>query len=98
MNIGTESRADALKRLREQHQVGFKATQLLLKDLQAVRKEMRQAMKSGPKTVPELAEVVGLPASQVLWHIAAMKKYGLIVETGLDENYYRYALAEESKK
>lgn len=98
MNTGTESRAAALKRLREQHQVGFKATQVLLKELQAVRKEMRQAMKSGPKTVPELAAVVSLPASQVLWHIAAMKKYGLVVETGLDENYYRYALAEESKK
>jgi predicted transcriptional regulator len=98
MNTGTESRADALKRLREQHQIGFKATQVLLKELQAVRKEMRQAMKSGPKTVPELAEIIKLPASQVLWHIAAMKKYGLIVETGLDGNYYRYTLAEETKK
>lgn len=98
MNTVTESRADALKRLREQHQAGFKATQALLKELSAIRKEIRQAMQEGPKTVPELAEAVHLPASQVLWHMAAMKKYGLVVETGLDENYYRYALAEEVKK
>ena len=32
-----------------------------------------------------------MPSNEVLWHIAAMKKYGLVVETGLDENYYRYA-------
>ena len=39
-----------------------------------------------------------MPSNEVLWHIAAMKKYGLVVETGLDENYYRYALAEEKSK
>ena len=98
MNIAKESRADTLKHLREQHQAGFKATQALLKELSAIRKEIRQAMQERPKTVPELAEAIHLPASQVLWQMAAMKKYGLVVETGLDGNYYRYALAEEAKK
>ena len=90
--------AETLKRLRTEHQSSYVATQKLLKELQTVRKEIRQALQSGPRTVPEIAAAVGLPASQVLWQIAAMKKYGLVVETGLDENYYRYALAREAAK
>ncbi len=90
--------AETLKRLRTEHQSSYIATQKLLKELQTVRKEIRQALQGGPRTVPEIAAAVGLPASQVLWQIAAMKKYGLVVETGLDENYYRYALAREAVK
>jgi predicted transcriptional regulator len=90
--------AETLKRLRTEHQSSYAATQKLLKDLQIIRKEIRQTLQSGPKTVTEIAIAIGLPASQVLWQIAAMKKYGLVVETGLDENYYRYALAREAGK
>jgi len=98
MTVETISRAEALKRLRQEHETGFKATQALLKELQAVRKEIRQALQASPKTVPELAAAVNLPASQVLWQIAAMKKYGLVEEIELDGNYYRYAWVEEAKK
>ena len=56
MSIASEGRGELLKRLREQHQVGFKATQVLLKELQAIHKELRQAMQSGPSTIPELAQ------------------------------------------
>jgi predicted transcriptional regulator len=98
MTVETTGRAEALKRLRQEHEAGFKATQALLKELQAVRKELRQALQAGPRTVPELAEAVQLPADQVLWQIAAMKKYGLVMETELDGCYYRYALVEEATK
>jgi predicted transcriptional regulator len=98
MTVETMSRADALKRLRQEHQAGFKATQALLKELSAIRKEIRQALQDGPKTIPELAAAINLPTSQVLWQMAAMKKYGLVAETDLDGNYYRYAWVEEAKK
>jgi predicted transcriptional regulator len=90
-------RADLLKRLREQHAASVEATQALLKDLQAVRKSIRQAMQAGPKTVPELATDIQLPTQEVLWHVIAMKKYGLVTEAGLDDGYYRYRLPEEAK-
>ena len=92
------SRAETLKRLREQHQTSVSATQALLKELQGIRKELRQAMQTEPRTVPELAAATGLPANEVLWHVIAMKKYNLVTETGLDDGYYRYSLAEEAKK
>ena len=93
-----KKRSEMLKQLRQQHDTGVKATQALLKEMNATRKLLRQSMTTGPKTVPEIAAESGLPAHEVLWHVIAMKKYGIVSETGLDGYYYRYALAEEGKK
>lgn len=90
-------RTEMLKQLREQHAEGVKATQALLKETNNVRKLLRQAMKTEPRTVPEMAAETGLPANEVLWHVIAMKKYGQVAETGLDGYYYRYTLAEGGK-
>jgi len=59
---------------------------------------LRQALQASPRTVPELAAATGLPAPAVLWHVVALKKYGLVTETGLSDGYYQYRLAEEAKK
>jgi predicted Rossmann fold nucleotide-binding protein DprA/Smf involved in DNA uptake len=92
-----KKRTEMLKQLREQHDEGVKATQALLKEMNSVRKLLRQAMKTEPRTVPEMAAETGLPANEVLWHVIAMKKYGQVAETGLDGYYYRYTLAEGGK-
>jgi hypothetical protein len=55
-------------------------------------------MQDKPLTVPELAAATGLPAHEALWHITAMKKYNLVTEVELDDGYYRYRLAEETKQ
>jgi predicted transcriptional regulator len=87
-----------LKRLRTEHEEAVERAQALLKEQKAVRRQICQAMTDGPKTVPEVAEGSGLPANEVLWHITAMKKYDLVVETGMDGEYYQYQLAEESRQ
>lgn len=92
------ARTQRLKQLREAHQAGVAAAQALLKEQQAIRKQLRQAMQDGPRTVPEIAAAAGLSAPEVLWHVIAMKKYGLVTEAGLDDGYYRYQLAEEAKE
>jgi predicted transcriptional regulator len=92
-----KKRTAMLKRLREEHQDTVERTQALLKEQNAIRKQIRQAMAGGPKTVPEVAEATGMPGDQVLWHLTAMKKYDLVVETGMGGEYYQYQLAEESK-
>jgi len=92
------ARTERLKQLREQHQVGVAAAQALLKEQQAIRKSLRQAMQAEPRTVPELAAATGLPAHEALWHVIAMKKYGLVKETGLDDGYYRYQLIEAPRQ
>jgi predicted transcriptional regulator len=85
-----KKRAILLKRLREEHKETVARTQALLKEQKAIRREICKHMRETPKVVPELAEMVGLPADQVLWHVTAMKKYGLVVETGMCGEYYLY--------
>jgi hypothetical protein len=87
-----------LAELRKQHRDGVKVAQAMLKEQQGIRKSLKRALTAGPHSVPELATETGLPAHEVLWHIAAMKKYAQVVEAGLDEDYeyYLYGLAKET--
>jgi predicted transcriptional regulator len=91
-----KKRTAMLKRLREEREDTVERTQALLKEQNAIRKQIRQAMRDGPKTVPEVAEASGLPANAVLWHITAMKKYDLVIEVGQCGEYYQYVMAEEA--
>jgi hypothetical protein len=93
-----KKRTALLKRLREEHKETVARTQALLKEQKAIRRQICQAIRDTPKTVPEVAEATGLPTDQALWHITAMKKYDLAVETGMCGEYYLYQLAEEKKK
>ncbi len=91
-----KKRGQMLKRLREEHKETVQRTQALLKEQNALRKQINQAVKDAPKTIPQIAESTGLPTNEVLWHITAMKKYDLIVEADMDGEYYLYQ-QEEAK-
>jgi predicted transcriptional regulator len=101
--MNTESKEKARQRtqmlvgLRKQHGESVKQAQELLKVQQAARKTLSRAMQAGPRSAPQLAAASGLAAREVLWHLAAMKKYGLIEEAGMDdaEEYYLYRLSKE---
>ncbi len=93
-----QARTQMLKRLRETHQDTVSRTQELLKAQKAVRRQLCQPMRDGPKTVPELAEATGIPAPEVLWHLTAMKKYDLVEEAGMCGEYYLYQRREETKQ
>ena len=84
-----------LKELREKHADSIEITRERLKEQKAVRRQICQFLRDGPKTVPEVAEASGLPAHYVLWHITAMKKYDLVAEAGQCGEYYLYQMAEE---
>lgn len=90
-----KARTELLKGLREQYRDSVAATQALLKEQQAARKQVRLALTDGPKTVPQIAQVCDFPTDRVLWHVIAMKKYDEVVETGMDGEYYQYQLASE---
>jgi predicted transcriptional regulator len=94
-----KKRTEMLAALRDQRRDRVKQAQALLKELQTVRKALQRAMQSGPQTVPQLAGATSIPAHQVLWHVTAMKKYGLVEEAGLDEDeaYYLYRLSKEAR-
>jgi predicted Rossmann fold nucleotide-binding protein DprA/Smf involved in DNA uptake len=94
----SRQRTRMLAELREQHRESVKAAQAMLKEQQTARKSISRAIQGGPKSVPQIAEITGMPPHEVLWYVAAMKKYGQIVEDGLDDDYeyYLYRLAKEA--
>jgi predicted transcriptional regulator len=89
-----KKRTETLKRLREEHEQTVERMQVLLREQNSIRKQIRQAMADGPKTVPELTAATQLPGEVVMWHITAMKKYNLIAEIGMSESFYQYQLME----
>jgi predicted transcriptional regulator len=93
----TQSRGEMLKRLREQHAESVSRTQALLKEQKRVQQEICKAIRETPKTVPQIAEEIGMPPNEVLWYVASFRKYGLVVETGMCSDYPLYQKVEEKR-
>ncbi|MGD8402941.1 MAG: hypothetical protein PVJ21_04735 [Anaerolineales bacterium] len=89
------SRGELLKGLRAEHAETVKRTQTLLKEQKRIQREICQFIREKPKTVPEIAEAVDMPADEVLWYIASFKKYGIVIEDGMCADYPLYRRAEE---
>jgi predicted transcriptional regulator len=78
-----------------QHAKTVARTQTLLKEQRRVQKEICQFIRESPKSVPEIAEAIEMPANEVLWYIASFKKYGIVIEDGMCADYPLYRRAEE---
>ena len=96
----TESdRKEALKNLRASRRETIAAVASRVKaqkkDLELLRRLLGEAEG---RTVPELAESSGLPSAEVLWYVAALKKYGEIQEGKKDGGFYRYLLVKSAKE
>jgi hypothetical protein len=81
-----------LKKLRDERGAAVDDVTRRNKERQAARKKVRAALAAGPTTVPAIAAASGLSSQDVLWHVAGMRKYGDLVETGTDGDYPTYAL------
>jgi predicted transcriptional regulator len=57
-------------------------------------KAIREALKNGPQTIPEIAGRANLPGDKVVWYVMAMKRYGQVAEVGQAGDCYRYELKE----
>jgi predicted ArsR family transcriptional regulator len=92
-----KKRTELLVALRNRYPEGTRQAQAMLKEQQSTRKTLFQALQAGPQTIPQLSTASGIPAQEVLWHIAALKKYGQVEESGMDEDevYYFYRLVKE---
>ncbi len=92
-----KQRSQFLKQLREEHRETAERVQARLKEQKVIRRKIAEALGDQAKTVPEIAAASGLPAEQVLWHLIALKKYNLVIETGQSGEYYLYQLVKEVK-
>lgn len=96
--MSEKEQAQILKQLREEHKETIDRARALLKQQQIARREIKEALDSGPKTVPEIADHSSLASHEVMWHLMAMKKFGLVEELEMDGQYYRYQLVQEQAK
>ena len=92
-----KKRTEMLKRLRDEHSETVSRTQALLKEQKEIQKMICQSIRDKSKTVPEIAGEIGLPTEQTLWYLTAFKKYDIVVEDGMCEDYVLYKRAEENK-
>ena len=82
-----------LKRLRAERGDHVKSVIAANAPVRAERKKIVAAMADASMSVPQLATATELPTDRVLWHVAAMRKYGKAVETTeRDGDYFMYAL------
>ena len=88
---------DALRMFRERMGGLTDAKKAYLKSDRDTRKALREALKSGPKTVPELSRQLDLPSEKAMWYVMALKRYGEVVEAGRAGDYLRYALKEAER-
>ncbi len=87
---------EAMKKLREERKEKIAAASAKMKEQKKIIKAIKDALKDGGKTVPQVAEQVGMSSSEVFWYIAALKKYGDIIEGDKDGAYFQYKLADSA--
>ena len=89
---------ETLKRLRNERSEHVKAANAASGVVRAERKKIVADLANGPMRVRQLAAATQLPTDRVLWHVAAMRKYGHVTEMPeKDGDYYTYSLTAEAK-
>lgn len=83
---------ETLKRLRAERAELVRAATEVSKRQRVVRAAIVAELRKGPATVPALASACGRPSREVMWHIAAMRKYGELVEAAQEGSYFTYRL------
>jgi hypothetical protein len=93
-SVETESRKEALKKLKASRKDQIAAAAARMKEQRQAVKAIKEHLAGVELTVPEIAAATGLPASEVLWYVASLKKYGEILEGPKAGGYYRYKLGQ----
>lgn len=65
------------------------------KEQRKIVKAIKEVLKSGPKTIPQIAVETGLKSEDVVWYLFSLRKYGEIQEVEEVDGYYTYKLVEE---
>jgi predicted Rossmann fold nucleotide-binding protein DprA/Smf involved in DNA uptake len=68
----------------------------VIREEQIMRGRISRLLEDGPLTIPEIAEGLGAPTSEVTFWVMGMRKYGWVREEKevTDEGYYRYQAIE----
>jgi hypothetical protein len=68
----------------------------VMRDEMFMKDRVLDALRNGPLTIPELAEILGFPDYEVMHWVMAGRKYGHIAEADTtSDDHYRYTIAAE---
>jgi hypothetical protein len=72
----------------------------VIRDEHVMRPRILAAVADGPCTVPQIAEVIGQPESEVVYWVMGMRKYGHLMEVKPDDDeeddgFFRYRAIEQ---
>ena len=64
----------------------------IMRDELVMRDRVLSCLKEKPATIPEISEILGYPAVDIVFWIMAMWRYGIVEEVGKpnDEGFYNY--------
>ncbi len=85
---------DAMKALREARQGFVEKAREKIKTQHRDIKLIKDQLKSGGKTVPQIAQATGMDTDRVLRYVSGLRKYGELVEGPKADGYFTYALAD----
>ena len=71
----------------------------IIRDEHIMRNRILKVLENEPRTIPEIAEALGYPTSEVIFWVMGMRKYGFVTEDKevTDEGYYRYQAIERDE-
>lgn len=84
---------EALKKLREERRVWVENAKKSIKVQNQIIKQIKSQISDAAKTIPDIARAIDMPTSQVLLYISGLKKYGIVVESEKNGDYFNYRLA-----
>jgi translation elongation factor EF-Ts len=84
---------EALKQLRQARQASVKHAKDTIKTQNRDIKQIKEQLKDGGKTVPQIAAAIKMPPSKVLIYVTALRSYGMVAEGAKEEDYFKYELA-----
>lgn len=93
-----QAKKEALKALRKERKEWIVKASVAMKAQKKAIKAIKTALKNNAGTVPLIAETTGIPTDQVLWYIAALKKYGKVAEGEKEGGYFQYILVEDPQE
>jgi hypothetical protein len=94
MSEGKTNDAERLKKLREARRETIDKVRKTIKTQNRDIKKIREQLRSGAKTIPEIAGATRMSPSRVLQYVSGLKNYGLLVEGAKEGDYFTYELSK----
>lgn len=72
----------------------------VLRDEMFMHDKITAALRSEPKTIPEIAAELDAPSSEVMKWVMSMRRYGIIADIpkGRTDDYYQYQVIIEEEQ